>query len=261
MRRKPAISLPISRRAEVMRVVTERGSVSVPELADLFRVSTDTIRRDLDTLANSGAIQRAHGGAVRVSETDRITPVSDRITAEAEAKLRIASVAAGLIERGETLIVNGGSTTLAFVKALPADRSLGLITNSVSILDQLDLGAFTNVYAIGGELVSVSKVTIGPVAFPDSDRIGIDTAVIGVRAMDAQRGIATASVAEAAMISNMMAFARRTIVVADATKFASNAFATIAPLGEIDMLVTNAEPPAPLAAALEAAGVQVIIAS
>jgi DeoR/GlpR family transcriptional regulator of sugar metabolism len=242
------------------RLVSEQGSVSVPELADMFRVSTDTIRRDLDALAENGAVQRTHGGAVR-ADTSRIVPVADRIVAQADAKTRIASAAAGLVESGETLMVNGGSTTLAFAKMLPAGRSLGLITNSVSILDQVDAGSFTNVYAIGGELFSVSGVLIGPVVFPHSDRIHVDTAVIGVRAVHPTRGISTATVAEAAMIGEMMKSARRTIVIADSTKFSQSAFATIAPLANIDILVTNESPPAPLSEALDEAGVRVIVAA
>ncbi|WP_266340350.1 MULTISPECIES: DeoR/GlpR family DNA-binding transcription regulator [Kaistia] len=241
------------------RLVSERGSASVPELADLFRVSTDTIRRDLDALADDGAVLRTHGGAVR-ADTSKIVPVADRIIAQADAKTRIAAAAAALVDSGETLMVNGGSTTLAFAKMLPPDRSLGLITNSVSILDQVDTTAFTNVYAIGGELLSISGVMIGPVVFPHSDRIHVDTAVIGVRAVHPTRGISTATVAEAAMISDMMRAARRTIVVADSTKFWQSAFATIAPLSDIHILVTDEAPPAPLVEALDKAGVQVIIA-
>jgi DeoR/GlpR family transcriptional regulator of sugar metabolism len=260
MRRRPAVALPLSRRTEMMRLVSQQGSVSVPELADLFRVSTDTIRRDLDALAGSGSVLRTHGGAVR-ADTSRIVPVADRIIARADAKTRIATTAAALIESGETLMVNGGSTTLAFAKMLPTDRSLGLITNSVSILDQVDTTAFTNVYAIGGELLSVSGVMIGPVVFPHSDRIHVDSAVIGVRAVHPTRGISTATVAEATMISEMMRTARRTIVVADSTKFSHGAFATIAPLATIDILVTDEPPPALLAEALEKVGVRVIVAS
>ncbi|MCX5478631.1 DeoR/GlpR family DNA-binding transcription regulator [Kaistia geumhonensis] len=259
MKRRSAVALPLSRRTEMLRLVAEQGSVSVPELADLFRVSTDTVRRDLDSLASSGAVLRTHGGAVR-AEGAGIVPVADRIVTQADAKTRIAAAAAQLIESGETLMVNGGSTTLAFALMLPADRSVGLITNSVSILDQIDTSAFTNVYAIGGELFSVSRVMIGPVIFPHSDRIHVDTAVIGVRSIHPSRGISTATVAEAAMISEMMRAARRTIVVADETKFTQSAFAAIAPLSEIDILVTSATPPEPMAEALAEAEVQVIVA-
>ena len=261
MARRPAVALPFSRRVEVLRLVADQGSVSVPDLAEKFGVSPDTIRRDLDALAENGAVLRTHGGAVRVSETDPITPVADRIVTQADAKLRIAERAAGLIESGETVMVNGGSTTLAFAKALPAGRSISLITNSVSILDQIDGAAFSNVYAIGGELFSLSRVMIGPVVFPHSDRIQVDTAVIGVRAINATHGLATMHVPEATMISEMMRTARRRIIVSDATKFSQSAFARIAPLAEIDILVTNAAPPEPLGEALDKANVRVILAN
>lgn len=244
----------------MIRIITERGSVSVPALVDLFQVSADTIRRDLDRLADFGMITRTHGGAVRLQEANMLS-VAVRVTTQAEAKQRIAAAAAALIAPGETIVVNGGSTTLAFAAALPPELSVALITNSILILGQIDLSGFSNVYAIGGALLDVAKVTIGPVAFPHSDRVGIDTAVIGVRALSADRGISTATVAEAAMISEMIRLARRTIVVTDAEKFTRSAFATIAPLSEIDVLVTDAAPPDDLAAALTAAGVEVVIVS
>lgn len=254
---KPTGSLPASRRADMMRMIAERGSVSVPELVSVFNVSADTIRRDLDRLADEGGLSRTHGGAVRAQEA-RMVSVEARMIAQSEAKRRIADAAAALLRPGETIIVNGGSTTLAFAAALPAERSIALITNSIPILGQLDLGRFSNVYAIGGEFLDVSKVTVGPIALPD--RIGVDTAIIGVRAIGADRGISTATVAEAATISEMIRLARRTIVVTDSAKFTRSAFATIAPLSAIDVLVTDADPPEPLCAALAEAEVEVVIA-
>ena len=252
-------ALPESRRTEVIRIITDRGSVSVPALVDLFQVSADTIRRDLDRLADSGMITRTHGGAVRLREAG-VLSVAVRMTTRAEAKQRIAAAAVALIRPGETIVVNGGSTTLAFAAALPAERSVALVTNSIPILGQLDLSGFSNVFAIGGEFLDVSKVTVGPVDFPHSDRIAIDAAVIGVRAMNAERGISTATVAEAKMISEMIRLARRTIVVTDAEKFSRSAFAAIAPLSDIDTLVTDAEPPDDLRAALRAGGTEIIVA-
>jgi DeoR/GlpR family transcriptional regulator of sugar metabolism len=252
--------LPVNRREEVLRVVTTQGSASVPELAFQFGVSPDTIRRDLDALAGWGDVVRTHGGALRPKDMVAITPVSVRIASEADAKTRIGMAAAELIEKGETLVVNGGSTTLAFVKALRRELFGALITNSISILDQVDPSKFSNIYAIGGELVSASKVTLGPIHFLDTARINVQTAVIGVRAVSSARGISTASVAEASMISQMIGIAARTIVVVDATKFEKAAFASIAPLQDLDILVTNAPPPAPLTAALKTAGVQLVVA-
>ncbi|MFT3974097.1 MAG: DeoR/GlpR family DNA-binding transcription regulator [Amaricoccus sp.] len=244
----------------MIRIVAEHGSVSVPMLADMFGISPDTVRRDLDRLAEAGALTRTHGGAVRTREPS-VASVADRVATQVDAKRRIAVTAARLITPGETILVNGGSTTLALAMALPAHRSIALITNSIPILDQVDRAAFSHVYGIGGEFLDVSKVLVGPVTFPHADRIEVDTAVLGVRALSATRGISTATVAEAAMISDMIRLARRTIVLADATKFTRSAFAAIAPLDQIDMLVTDAEPPEELRAVLAAAGVETIIAT
>lgn len=261
MAKRRGAPLASARRAELSQAIAERGSASVQELAEAYGVSTDTIRRDLDALADSGVVTRAHGGAVRRQTEDLVTPVGDRMYSEAAAKGRIATAAVGMLGNDETLIVNGGSTTLLFVKSIPRSLYPAIITNSIPILDQIGAGTFTNVIAIGGQYMSELKVTIGPLDHIAGARVSVDTAIIGVRGLHATRGISTATVAEAEMIAQMMELASRTIVLADSSKFGKSAFANIASLDKIDVLVTNDQPPAELAEALAAAGVRTVVAS
>src|SRR5438552_6506855 len=112
-------ALPARRRNELLRAAKKRGSITVAELAEEFAVSSDTIRRDLDYLAGRGLLTRTHGGAVAVDGfLERDAPYTQRLHARAAEKARIGRAAATMISDGETLIVNGGSTTRAFAAAL-----------------------------------------------------------------------------------------------------------------------------------------------
>ena len=254
-------ALPSRRRAELVRLVRSRGQVTVTELAALFDVSLDTIRRDLDLLAERGLLTRTHGGAVPLDALAmHDTPFAERLNAQKVANERIGRAAAALVSDGETLIINGGSTTRAFAAELAGRRNLTVVTNNLSIPAVLSGDAVRDVYVLGGQYRPESQVTIGEVRFAPVSGISADTAVIGVGGITAHAGLSTTLLAEAVMIEAMIAAASRTIVVADASKFGHNAFAHIVPLSRIHVLVAEAEPPAELRAALVEARVEVLVA-
>jgi DeoR/GlpR family transcriptional regulator of sugar metabolism len=255
-------ALPSRRRAELVRLVRSRSQVTVTELAALFDVSLDTVRRDLDFLAERGLLTRTHGGAVPLDALAmHDTPFAERLNAHKAAKTRIARAAAALVGDGETLIVNGGSTTRAFAAELAGRRNLTVVTNNLSIPAVLSADAVRDVYVLGGQYRPESQVTIGEVRFAPVSGISVDTAVIGVGGITARTGLSTTLLAEAVMIEAMIGTASRTIVVADASKFGHSAFAHIVPLARVHVLVTDAEPAAELGAALAEAGAEVLVAS
>lgn len=255
---QPDTALPARRRSELLRLVQERGQGTVIELAELFGVSLDTIRRDLDFLAQRGLLSRTHGGAVPAEAlVGHDAPFSQRLTARKEAKALIARAAAQLISDGETLIVNGGSTTLSFAAQLGERRGLTIVTNSLTLPSVLPMQAIRDVYMLGGQIRWESQVTLGAVGFADAGRINADTAVIGVGGVTPS-GFSTTLLAEASMIAAMVATARRTIVLADSGKFGHNAFAHILPLDQMHILITDCPPPNELASALAEAKVDVI---
>jgi DeoR family transcriptional regulator, fructose operon transcriptional repressor len=254
-------ALPSRRRAELVRLARSRGQVTVAELADLFDVSLDTIRRDLDLLAERGLLARTHGGAVPIDALAmHDTPFAERLNAHKAAKTRIGQAAAVLIGDGETLIVNGGSTARAFAAELAGRRNLTVVTNNLSVPAVLGGEAVRDVYVLGGQYRAESQVTIGEVRFAPVSGISVDTAVIGVGGITAHAGLSTTLLSEAVMIAAMIDAATRTIVVADASKFGHNAFAHIVPLTRVHVLVTDARPLPDLGAALAEAGVEVLVA-
>ena len=253
-------ALPAVRRADILRLVNQLGQITVTEMSARFEVSLDTIRRDLDTLADQGLISRIHGGAVPIdSMASADSPFEQRINAHQNAKTSIGRAAVRLVSSGETLIVNGGSTALAFAASLGELQRLTIVTNNLSLPAAIPPSAVNSLYLLGGEIRSGARITLGPVGFIGTRQIIADTAVIGVGGIT-EDGVSTSQIEEATMMAGMIAAARRTIVIADKTKFGRLGFAVVAPLDQLDVLVTDEEPPRELKVALEAAGVRIVVA-
>jgi DeoR family fructose operon transcriptional repressor len=256
--------LPAARKAELAGLVTERGEVTVADLAELLGVSIDTIRRDLDELDTEGVLVRTHGGAVSLAaipRTDRGLDV--RLHLQAAEKDAIANLAAGLVQDGSVIMINAGTTTLAVARALRNHRDLTIATNNLRIPAEISPKAFRDLYVFGGSVRSITQATTGPVSFsvaPGSAELDIrcDLALIAVGAVSSESGYSTSNLGDAAMMSAMMSRAAKVAILADSSKFERRFFAKVADLGEADYLVTDATPPRELAEALLVAGVEVV---
>lgn len=256
--------LPAGRKADLAAYVAEAGEVTVVELAEHFGVSTDTVRRDLDQLDAEGVLIRTHGGAISAAASSRPDIVLDvRLKLGTRVKEQIAALAAGLVQNSSSLMINGGTTTLALARALGSRRELTIVTNNLRLPSEIAPDVVRDIYMVGGTVRLSAQTTIGPVQFAVSERRGdvdvrCDVAMIGVGAVSADAGFTTSNLAEGAMMAEMIERADTVAVLADASKFGRRLFAQVAELGAADYLVTNEEPPPDLAAALAAAGVTVL---
>jgi len=256
----PDAALPALRQSRLAALVRERGQMTVAELVACFGVSRDTIRRDLDTLEQRGTLVRTHGGAVPSdSLVTHETSLTQRMDTHVEAKRRIGRAATALIRDGETLIVNGGSTTYYFAAELGVRQKLMIVTNNLRIPPILPERSIRATYVLGGTYWSSPQVTIGPIGFASTARISADTAVIGITGLCAG-GFSIARLEEAAASSDMIKVAQRTIILADSSKFQISAFAHVANFADVQHFVTDAPPPREIASALAEAGVQVSVA-
>jgi DeoR/GlpR family transcriptional regulator of sugar metabolism len=254
-------TIPARRHQELLQLLAAKGQLTVDELAEHFGVSDDTIRRDLQILEQRKMVLRKHGGAVSTDFlVHRETSFSLRGQAQAAAKSRIGKAAAELISDGETLVVNGGSTTFVFATSLGLRRNLTIVTNNLAIPPVLPPEAIQEVYVLGGQYRVNLVSTIGSVGFRSGD-ISVDTAVLGVSGITAEKGIATTILEETSMLASMISSAGRTIVLADASKLGRPAFGQIAPLKAVNILVTDSAPSGDLAEALAEAEVEVVVAS
>jgi len=247
--------LPAGRKAQLAAYVGETGQVTVGALAERFGVSIDTIRRDLDQLSAEGVVVRTYGGAVSpstVSRTDRAVDV--RLKMQEPEKEKIAALAASLVEDGSTIMINGGTTTLALARQLRNHRDLTVATNNLLVPPALPSSAVHDLYVFGGPVRSVTLATVGPVSFRAAGGgeldISCDLALIGVGAVSAVAGYTTSNLAEAAMMQEMISRAARVAILADSSKFDRRLFAQVSPLGSADYLITDSTPPPALVDAL-----------
>ena len=155
---------------------------------------------------------------------------------------------------------NGGSTTLAFARELAGCRDLTIVTNNLQVPAAVPRGAVRDLYVLGGQYRFESQVTIGAVGFATVPSISTDTAVIGVGAITAD-GLSTTLLIEAEMMRAMIGSARRTIVLADASKFGHSSFAEIVSLKHVEVLVTDEPPPEDVGEALAEAQVELVLAT
>jgi DeoR/GlpR family transcriptional regulator of sugar metabolism len=247
------------RHAQILALLRRDGTVRVAMLARAFGVTTETARRDLDELAESGALQRTYGGGASRSLIDE-PGIGLRGLVHAPQRTRIAAAAAALVEPGDALMVDAGSTTSLFAAAL-AVRNLHLtvITNCLPVAQALGVADRCRVILCPGDFVAREAGVFGTETVAFLARFKANKAFIGAGGMAAD-GMSDADSAGCAVKRAMLERADRTLLVADSSKFGVVQLERIGPLTDLDDLVTDLAPPRKLAVALKGAGVTLRIA-
>ena len=252
-----------ARRRGIADYVRAQGSASVDELAGHFGVSTVTVRTDLDALARTGAIERTHGGALAPREGDAAAiPFALRAGQRHEEKARIARDAAAMIRDGDTVLLDSGTTTAELarvIRQLPLS-SITVISNAINVAAELADSAHVRVIMLGGVLQSLSQSLVGPQAEAALSRLRADLCFIGADGIDLEFGISTCDPLEAQLNRRMLDVAARTIALADASKLERRSLARIAPIAELDCILTDTSAPAETVARYRAAGIDVRLA-
>ncbi len=253
----------------MLEMVSERGSVSIGDISDALSVSTATVRRDLNTLAEQRLVTRTHGGASALGSGYEL-PLQYKIARQAEAKVAIARAAAALVGPGDSVGLNGGTTTTEVARELGRSerlRSVGgapgvtIVTNALNIAYELSVREHVKIVVTGGVPRRQSYELVGPLVAASLRDFTIDTAVLGVDGLSADFGATTMHEGEADASREIAAVARRVVIVADATKLGRSTFARICPLARIDVLVTDQPVSSEFSAELVAAGVELVVAS
>lgn len=248
---------PRDRQAKVLEIVSRDGEVAVETLAGMFDVSLETVRRDLEALASTGALHKVRGGARRIRLATEGSH-RERLVEHADAKAEIGRKLSELIEDGDTLFMDTGTTTLACADALAAHAGLTVITNSLRIAQRLgEQPVDHRLFLLGGAYGADNSQTVGSLVIEQIERFQADHAVLTVAAIDAEAGAMDADFDEAQIARTMIANARSAIVLANARKLGRRAAFSVCRLETIDVLVSERKPHGPLAKALGRAGVQV----
>jgi DeoR family transcriptional regulator of aga operon len=246
------------RRSQISAMVRERGSVQVADLARKFRVSMQTIRKDLHFLTERGVTARSYGGAIAsdVVTTAAIeSPVSAKLELQHAEKERIGRFAAELIRPGESVVLDSGTTTLQIARFLPDLEDVTVVTNDFNILTELARKTHIRIVMIGGELRRKNMAFYGAQTVTALGELAVDKLFLGVDGIDLDRGITTHHEAEAMLNRKMAEVARQTVVVTDSSKFGRVCLHRIIGVGEVDMLITDQAAPGTVATACRSLGV------
>lgn len=247
------------RRRLIVEQVEREGRATVEELAARFRISPVTIRADLEALARNAAIVRAHGGALPTPAHALDTPLSIKETRRHAQKRRIGQAAAKLVEDGETIILDSGSTTIEIARALRQRKwgELTVITNGLHIA--LELGAIPaiRVMMLGGLLRASSQSLVGSGAEQMLAQLSADRLFLGVDGIDTEVGVTTPDPQEATLNTLMIRVSREVVGVFDSSKFGQRCLSVIAPLSGLHAIFTDTGASSEHVRALEEAGVQV----
>ena len=234
------------------------GRVIAAELAQELGVSEDTIRRDLREMAASGLCRRVYGGALSLSLSP--TSMNERMGIAGESKAALARAAAGLIPAGSTVFLDAGSTNLALARALPSGGDLTVATNAPAIAAALVERDIATIQ-LGGLIDPKVGGAVGAKAMRDAEALRPDILVLGVCGIDPEAGV-TASTFEDAEFKRFLASRSRTVLVAITNdKLSAAAPYSVVPLSRVAHAVLEADADEMEAAALAAAGIDILRAA
>lgn len=270
MNRALAIKLPAKpphrllldeRRRLIVEFVEQHGRATVEELSTTFGTSAVTIRGDLAALANAGALVRSHGGALPVVSVNRDLPLDVKETHHHAQKLRIGQAAAKMIQDGETIILDSGSTTIEIARQIRQMKfkSLTVVTNALNIAMELSGLRQIRVMMLGGLLRPTSYSCVGPGAEQALATFSTDRLFLAVDGLDPDVGATTPDPLEASLNTLMVNVSRQTIAVLDASKLGRRSLSVITSVQQLDMVITDKSAPLQFVQALRDKGVEVVL--
>ena len=252
--------LAYERQAQIQRLLAARGQISVQELTEELGASAATVRRDLRILADRGLVDRRHGGVVAVKGKLAAPepPLLQRGSEQLEQKRRIGRAAAAMVKDGQTIILTGGTTTTHVASALHGREGLTVITNALNIAFELAGDPGITLVVIGGLLRQTELSLVGPIAEKALQDVRADVTMMGIRGIHLELGLTNDSLLESANDQKMIACAPRLIIVADHSKLGQVAPGFVAPIGAVDVLVTDCDAPDDTVRQLREQGVEVV---
>jgi len=250
--------LAAERIEKITAMLRQFRRVSVSELREMFNVSEETIRRDLDKLMATGIARRTYGGALLNDDTRAETPYDLRKRSDVQAKARIATLVAGLIDDGDYIMLDESSTSSFIAHELKQLKGLTLITNSMEIVAELADVQGWNILCTGGQKRPSAPSFAGHQAENMVRSYHVDKSIISCGSLDIDAGFTDRHEDTALIKRAMMDSAKQVILAVDHTKFDRVAFATIGGLNRVSVLVTDMKPDERWLEAAEKYGIKII---
>lgn len=231
------------RRSEILRLLSEGGSVTVDQLCEEFGVSAVTVRADLSALERRGSLRRVHGGALPPERAQVVVGINERMSVNVEAKQRIGALASQLVEDGDSLIVDSGSTAMEFLKQLTDRRKITVVTHDLSIATYAELNMpESQVVVLGGALRSDHGYCAGPITLATIANLYVDKAFLGTNSFAFENGFMTENAQAAAVKSAFLEHARHRVMLMDVSKVGLHNFVRFGGLEDFEFLVMDEDP-------------------
>jgi len=250
----------LERRAQILKILETRNEVLVCDLAQALNTSEVTIRKDLQLLHNRHLLIRTRGGAIRrpVENLSEDKAIATKRLLNYQAKERIGRLAASLIQDGDNIMLDSGTTTMEIARNLDKFYNLTILTNAMNIAVELMKYQRFNVILLGGHVRINSHSTVGPLALATLQHFNNYKLFLGVDSFSLTAGISTPNLEEALLNQSMIATAGETIAVFDSSKFNKESFAFIAQPEQIQTIVTDKAAPEAVLAELSKRGIKIL---
>ncbi|MBC7356955.1 MAG: DeoR family transcriptional regulator [Desulfacinum sp.] len=248
------------RHQRILRLIRQRGFVTVNFLAKEFGVTPQTVRRDINALSRAGKVIRYRGGAGAAPSTENVAYSQRKILCQ-EEKRRIARMVAQAIPDNASLFINIGTTTEEIAKFLVNHRRLRIITNNLHVASILSANEDFEVIVAGGMVRHRDGGIVGPMTIDFIEQFRVDYGIIGISGIDLDGTLLDFDYREVRAARAIIDNSRTTFLAADHTKFGRNAMVRLGSIAEIDAFFTDQPPPAPLMDVLHTAQVELHVAS
>ena len=250
--------LPEARRRLLLNHISRQGFATLEDLVAAVGASESTVRRDLDALDLSGAVKRTHGGAVCAGEVRSMPSLDERSTTAAAEKRAIARIAASLVRDGDTVLLDGGTTTLEVARAL-VGRPVQIVTNSLPIAQLVASRGETDLILIGGYVYPKTGVAMGPLAIATMQGLRVRLVMMGAGGIVAE-GIYNSNSLLVDTERAMMACGQEVIIVADHSKFGRLSLAKLCGLDEVSRIIVDGGLDEEYHALLDSRGIPYLVA-
>ncbi len=246
-----------TRQNQILEILQDQGECSIDSLAEKFGTSGMTVRRDLQALADLGRVIRTHGGARLASGVNFEFAFLQRTKLAQKEKKAIGKLAADLIQEGQSVILDSGTTTLAIAEHLKLRRNIKVVTTSLPIASMLQFNESIEINLLGGQLRAGTPDLSGAITLANLEMLHTDLAFVGADAIDASGAAYTDSADLVVMLSKMAQAAGKAYVVADSSKLNRTALWKIFPLKKVAGLITDHRASLSFATRLTKAGIHV----
>lgn len=251
------------RRSQIAQMVMEKNKVLVADLVEMFNVTETSIRRDLTILEKNRRLKRVHGGAIPIPGNFRTDSYAEKEKLHILEKERIGAAAAAMIQPGNIILLDSGTTPLQVVRHIPQSLRVGnlitLVTNSIPVAEEVLTWPSPNLNILGGVYLPDYQATIGPQTINQLHELAADIAFLGADGLTIHGGSTTANVLMAEVDRLMAEQSRKVVLITDSSKIGRMGFVPVRPVSAFDVIITDDKAPADFVQQARSVGVEVLL--